>query len=172
MNTSTITPPTVEEHAKRFRETHVGKGLTDKQIDDICASILNSQKPAAGDETSGMYYKFNLASVIFYINVMINLRSSSTPTRFAKSFVGHCGGLAIPGDSYYDGAILTACSPYSFEDIFNKQTAIEVDAYFDAAFIRFFDKDSHLLGYMWGYGAGTVLGLMGGTGTWKDGYLS
>ncbi len=44
MNTKTITPPSAEEHAKRFRETHVGKGLTDKQIDDICATILNSQK--------------------------------------------------------------------------------------------------------------------------------
>ncbi len=172
MNTKTITPPTVEEHARRFRETHVGKGLTDEQIDDICTAILNSQKPTVGDEPSGMYYKFNLGSAIFYINVMINLRTSNTPARFFKSFVGHCGGLAFPGDSFFDGAVLHACTPYTFEDIFYKQEAIEVDAYFDAAFIRFFDKDNHLLGYMWGYGAGTVIGVMGGKGIWKDGYLS
>jgi hypothetical protein len=170
MTNQTVTPPTGEEHAKRFRETHQGKGLTDKQIEDICSAILSSQKPRVGEE--GAYYKANLVSVIFYINVMINVRSSSTPDRFFKHFIGHCGGLAVPGDSFFDPVALYTCDPYTVEDIFNKQVAIEIDSHSIQCFIRFFDKDNHLLGWMWGAGAGSVIGVMGGKGEWKNGYLS
>lgn len=161
-----FTMPTPAEHARRFRETHKGKGLTDAQIDEICDSILSS-----GESNEKVpYYRANLISAIFYINVMINC-NNNTPSRFRKSFVGHCGGLSIPGDSLYDGCDLYTCGSYSFEDIFSKQTAIEVDAESIICFIRFFDKDSHLLGYLMGAGAGSVVGVMGGTGRWKDGPL-
>jgi hypothetical protein len=171
MTTKTVTRPTAEEHAKRFRETHKGKGLSDKQIEDICSAILGSQKARVGEEVAD-YYKANLVSAVFYINVMINVRYADTPDRFFKHFIGHCGGLAFPGDSYFEACELHTCDPYTFEDIFNKQVAIEVDAESIVCFIRFFDKDSHLLGWMWGAGAGTVIGVMGGKGEWANGYLS
>lgn len=158
--------PTPEEHARRFRETHEGKGLTPVQIDDICQAILNSQPT----NDSVTHYRANLASAIFYINVLINCYVD-TPERFKKSFVGHCGGLSLPGDSLYDSCTLYTCGSYTFEDIFTRQTAIEVDAESIMCFIRFFDSNSHLLGYLMGGGAGSVIGVMGGTGHWKNGTL-
>ncbi len=174
MDTQTITPPTAEEHAKRFRETHKGKGLSDEKIEEICSAILNSQKQRLGDgeEERADYYKVNLMSALFYINVMINVRYSDVPQRFFMHFVGHCGGLAIPGDSFFQAAALYPCAPYTYEDIFNNQVAIEVDSEALVCFIRFFDKDSNLLGWMWGAGAGDVIGVMGGKGEWGGGYLS
>ncbi|MEI6105130.1 MAG: VapA/VapB family virulence-associated protein [Methanothrix sp.] len=170
MNTQTVKTPTAEEHAKRFRETHRGKGLSDEKIEDICSAILSSQEPRNGGEAAD-YYKANLISAVFYINVMINVRRDDTPARFFKHFIGHCGGLTFPGDSFFQAAELHTCNPYTFEDIFNKQKSIEVDAESITCFIRFFDKSSNLLGWLWGAGAGTVIGVMGGKGEWKDGPL-
>lgn len=169
MSTEKLTHPSAEEHVKRFKETHIGKGLSDKQIEDICTAIRSAKKVGATDEVAP-YYRANLISALFYINVMINC-FTDTPPRFKKSFVGHCGGLAIPGDSFFQAAELHTCDPYTFEDIFNKQDAIEVDAESITCFIRFFDKHSNLLGWLWGAGAGSVIGIMGGKGEWKDGLL-
>lgn len=162
--------PTAEEHAKRFKETHQGKGLSDEKIEQICASIRSSEKVGAGDEVAP-YYKANLISALFYVNVMINC-FTDTPPRFAKHFVGHTGGISIPGDSFFQSCELHTCNGYTFEDIYNKQNAIEVDAESITCFIRFFDKSSNLLGYLWGAGAGSVIGVMGGKGEWSDGPLS
>ena len=169
MTTTTSTLPTVEQHAKRFRETHLGKGLSDKQVEDVCTAILGSQK-LGGNEEVYSPYRANLISALFYINVMINC-FTDTPERFRKHFVGNCGGIAFPGDSLFEVCDLHTCPPYTFEDIFSKQTAIEVDAESILCYIRFFDKSSHLLGYLVGAGAGTVIGLMGGKGKWTDGLM-
>jgi len=169
MTNETITQPTLEEHAQRFKEAHTGKGLSDKQIEDICMAIRGAHKAGVGEEVAP-YYRANLISALFYINVMINC-FTDTPPRFKKSFVGHCGGIAFPGDSLFESAELHTCDPYTFEDIFNNQEAIEVDAESITCFIRFFDKHSNLLGWLWGAGAGTVIGVMGGKGEWKDGPL-
>jgi len=169
MNTKTVMQPTAEEHAKRFKEIHKGKGLSDKQIENICTSILGAKK-ANADNNVADYYKANLISALFYINVMINTRCSTT-ARFNKHFIGHCGGLAIPGDSFFSACELRTCDPYTFEDIFNDQVSIEVDAESITCFIRFFDKKSNLLGWLWGAGAGSVIGIMGGKGTWSNGPL-
>lgn len=171
MNTATVSHPTAEEHAKRFKELHKGKGLSDKQIEDICTSIRSAKK-ANTDNDVADYYKANLMSAVFYINVMINIRYSDTPDRFNKHFIGHCGGLSIPGDSFFSACELHTCDPYTFEDIFNKQVSIEIDAESITCFIRFFDGNSNLLGWLWGAGAGSVIGIMGGKGTWADGPLS
>ncbi|MEA4924266.1 MAG: VapA/VapB family virulence-associated protein [Syntrophomonadaceae bacterium] len=167
--TTTVKHPTAEEHVKRFKETHSGKGLSEKQIEDICTAIRSAQTTSVVGEVAP-YYKANLISALFYINVMINC-FGNTPARFKKSFVGHCGGLAIPGDSLFESCELHTCDPYTFEDIFNKQEAIEVDAESITCFIRFFDNKSNLLGWLWGAGAGSVIGVMGGKGKWKDGPL-
>lgn len=169
MTTGTVTHPTPEEHARRFKETHTGKGLSDEQIENICTAIRSTQTNRVGEEVAP-YYKANLVSALFYINVLINC-FTDTPARFKKSFVGHCGGIAFPGDSFFQSCELHTCDPYTFEDIFNKQEAIEVDAESITCFIRFFDKHSNLLGWLWGAGAGTVIGVMGGKGEWKDGLL-
>ncbi len=170
MSTEMIQHPTAEDHAQRFRETHTGKGLSDTQIDNICASIMGAQIESFGDEVAS-YYKADLSSAVFYILVLINC-ATNTPQRLKKSFIGHCGGLAIPGASYFETAELHTCDGYTFEDIFNNQNAIEVDSESITCFIRFFDKHSNLLGWLWGVGAGSVIGLMGGQGKWQDGPLA
>ena len=170
MATQTVVPPTPEEHAKRFRETHQGKGLSDKEIDDICASILRSKPKLT--ESRADYYKMNIMSFVFYLNITVNMRTYSSPPDLSKHFVGNAGGWATPGDSFFQAAELYACDGYTFNDIFTKQTAFEVDSEYIVCFVRFYDKDRHLLGWLWGAGAGTVVGIASGTGEWKDGWLS
>jgi hypothetical protein len=169
MTTAIVAQLTAEEHAKRFKETHAGKGLSDEQIEDICAAIHGAKK-ACGEEVASYTYKVALFSALFYINVEVNC-DANAPANLRKHFTGSCGGIAFPGASLFESCELHTCDPWTFEDIFYKQKAIEVDAEAITCFIRFFDKDHHLLGWLWGAGAGTVIGVMGGTGKWGDGPL-
>jgi hypothetical protein len=149
-----------EAVAHAFLQRHKGTGhFSDELLEANYRALASS-----GNEHVDC--KANVISALFYVNLMINVYDD-THTKFVEKFDGNAGGIAFPGDSYFEVCTLTACDGYTIADVYAKTKSFECTAASIAVSAVFFDKDHKTIAHMEGAGAGSVIGEFAGTGHWS-----
>lgn len=151
-----------EAIAHAFLQRHKGKGhFSDELLEANYTALASSSS-----SNEHVDCKANVISALFYVNLMINVYDD-THTKFVEKFDGNAGGIAFPGDSYFEVCTLTACDGYTIADVYAKTKSFECTAASIAVSAVFFDKDHKTIAHLEGGGAGSVIGEFAGTGTWK-----